>query len=233
MNEIWIEFLYRPLFNALIYIYNNWTEQSMGWAIIILTFLLRLILLPFTIIDERNKAKNAKLYEEIISLQQGYKGDPILMKEEVRKLLKKRHVQPWAKAVVLGIQALVFVLLYQVFVQGTTGEQIARMLYPSINYPAIINTNFYGFNIKASHDYIWSGVVAIWLMMEIYFGMRERKTGVSGGDLAYFIFFPMFVFLFLWALPMVKALYVLTSMIFSAIVHRLLRILFMPKKSST
>ena len=228
--EFWDEYLYRPVFNGLIWMYNNWTEQSLGWAVVYLTLLLRLVLLPFTIIDERNKVRNEALYDEIRDAEKGYKGDAVLMKEEVRKILRKRKVQPWAKAMVLGLQAVMLLLLYQVFTGGTTGERVAKMLYPSVNHPATINTIFYGFDIAEARDYLWSGVVAIWLAMEIYFGIKRRKTDPNGGDLAYFILFPLAVFLALWFLPMVKALFVLTSMIFSAIVHRFIRMVFRPKK---
>ena len=228
--EIWNEYLYRPVFNGLIWIYNNWSDANMGWAVIYLTILLRLALLPFTIIDERNKVRNEVLYDEIKEIQKGYKDDPILMKEEIRKVLKKRKVQPWAKALVLGIQALVLLLLYQVFVQGTTGERMVQTLYASVNFPGTINVNFYGFDISAARDILWSGLVAAWLAAEIYLGLRRRKTGANRGDLAYFILFPLVVFIALWMLPMVKALFVLTSMVFSAIVHRFIRIVFTPKK---
>jgi hypothetical protein len=41
-------------------------------------------------------------------------------------------VYPWAKSIVLGVQGLVFVLLYQVFLRGITGEKIIKILYVGI-----------------------------------------------------------------------------------------------------
>ncbi|MBU0597056.1 YidC/Oxa1 family membrane protein insertase [Patescibacteria group bacterium] len=227
----WHDFLYQPLFNFLIWIYNNWTDENLGWAIVYLTISLRIILLPFTIVYQRDKAKNLVLYEDLKEIEKGYKKDPVLMKEEVRKVLKNRRVSPWAKAIVLGIQALVLVLLYQVFLRGITGEKIMKILYPSVDFPGVINTVFYGFDLGAHHDIIWASVVGLWLMIEIYMGLR-RKSGLIKADLVYFILFPLTVFIVLWWLPMAKALFILTSMVFSALVGPILRIMFSPKKKS-
>lgn len=223
--------LYQPLFNALIWIYNNWTEMNLGWAVVYLTLFLRIALLPFTIIDERDKAKNEALVEDLRRVEKGYKNDPVQRKEEVRKILKKRKVRPWAKATVLGVQLLVLVLLYQVFIAGITGERVARTLYPSVDHPGVINTEFYGFDLGTRHDWAWAGAVALWLMAEVYVGLRKRKTEFTKTDLTYFLLFPAAVFFALWWLPMVKSLFILTSMLFSVIVGGFLGLLFKPRKA--
>lgn len=230
MVEIWQEYLFRPSFNLLIWIYNEWTQQNMGWAVVYMTVLIRLCLLPFSVLEVRNQVKNEELYDEIKVIQSGYNKDPVLMKDEIRRVLQKRKVQPWVKAIILGIQGIMFFLLYQVFVVGATGERLLRNLYPSVKIPGSINPMFLGFDITAPYDYFWSGIVTIWLALEIYLGLRRRKTGVKQGDMAYFVLFPMFVFFFLWFLPMVKALFFLTSMVFSAIVYNLLRVIFRSNK---
>ena len=228
--HIWNTFLYEPLFNLLIWIYNNWTDQSLGWAVVYLTILLRIALLPFTIISERNKMKNEELEAEIVRIDKEFQNDPILKKEEIRRALKNRRVQPWAKSLSLGIQALVFILLYQVFLRGVTGEKILQILYPSVDFPGNINTMFYGFNLAASHDWIASGIVGVWLAADIYITARRNKTKAMRADLIYFVFFPLAVFLFLYILPMVKALFVLTSLVISVIIHGFVRV-FTPAKS--
>lgn len=226
MLEIWNEYLYRPLFNALIWIYNNWADGNMGWAIVYLTLLLRAALLPFTLIGEYTAAKNADLDADIGRLQKELANDPILQKDEIRRALKKRKISPWSKAMTLGIQGLVLVLLYQVFVSGIAGERILQMLYKSVHYPGNINTIFFGFHLEARHDIFWSGLVMIFLMLEIYFGFRKHKDQLNRADLAFFVLFPVAVFITLYVLPMVKALFILVSMLFSMVVHQISVALF-------
>lgn len=230
ISEIWQTFLYQPVFNFLIFIYNNVTVQNFGWAVVLLTAALRILLLPLTVVAEMNKKKNTELEIEVERIIKEYKRDPVLQKQEIRDVMKKRKVYPWAKFVSLGIQGLVFLLLYQVFVHGLSGEKIIKVLYPFIDYPGKINTMFYGFDLTKTHDTLWAGLVAVWLGVEIYFGFRGKHA--RGGDMAYFLFFPLFVFLFLWWLPMVKSLFILSSMLFSFVVHQFIKLAFPEKKET-
>ena len=225
LEVIWNDFLYKPVFNALIWLYNNWTDANLGWAVVYLTIILRLILLPFTIVTERNKLQDENLDEELNKLSKDFRNDPILYKEEMRKTLKKKKVSPWSKVVVLGIQALVLILLYQVFLRGITGDKVIKILYPWINFPGVINTDFYGFSLGAVHDLLWAGVVGLFLLVEIFVIYRKHKD-LTQADLAYFILFPFVSFLVLWILPMVKSLFILTSLVFSVIIHQFSIIVF-------
>jgi|SRR3989338_5938987 len=227
--NLWNDLLYQPLFNFLIWIYNTWTDGNLGWAVVYLTILLRVALLPFTLITERNQIRNESLVDEVRALEKAYAKDPVLKKQEIRRVLKKRRVQPWAKVVTIGVQALVLVLLYQVFLRGITGEKLLKILYPTVDFPGTINTNFYGFDLGATHDWLWAGAVALFLFVEVYIELQKRKRGLGKSDLAYGILFPLFVFFLLWWLPMVKSLFILTSILFSVIIGWFSRGIFRPR----
>jgi membrane protein insertase Oxa1/YidC/SpoIIIJ len=233
--SIWNDFLYQPLFNGLIWIYNNWTDQNLGWAVIYPTVLLRVAMIPLSIVEERNKRKNAQLWDKIKQIDKDFRDDQVAKKDEIRRIVKTQRVYPWAKAVALGLQLLVLVLLYQVFIQGITGDRLFQTLYPWIDYPGKINIIFFGFDIGASHDILWSAFVGAWLMLEIYWEFREKrkvKIYPRKTDLAYIILFPLSATLILWYLPMVKALFILTSMAFSVIIHQFLKPFFKVRNRS-
>lgn len=211
--EIWNNFLYIPLFNSLIWLYNNWGKENLGYAVIILTVALRVVLLPLSVVSERNKFRYRLLDQELAETQKAYKDDRVLLKEQVRGLLKKYKVKPWAKTLVLGIQALVLVLLYQVFIHGITYSKL-NVLYPFVIRPEVINTKFYGFELGL-RDARWAGLVGLVLFLEIYLDQRRRKAKVSRNEQIYAIFFPVMSFLILYALPMVKSVFILTSLAFS------------------
>lgn len=230
MLTIWNDFLYQPVFNFLIWIYNNWTDHNLGWAIVYLTIILRFVLLPFSIISEKNKHKNDEIKQKAEQIAKDYPNDPVMRKEEIRKVLKTRRISPWSKAIVLGVQALVLVLLYQVFLRGITGDKVIKIIYSFIDYPGKINTIFYGFELGKVHDSLWAGIVAWLLFFEIYFDYRKHKVPLQKQDLAYFFLFPAFTFLLLWILPMAKALFVLTSMVFSIIIGQISKLFFRDNK---
>ncbi|HLC69475.1 MAG TPA: YidC/Oxa1 family membrane protein insertase [Patescibacteria group bacterium] len=228
LADLWFTYLYQPLFNALIWIYANIADQNLGWAVIWLTIFLRVILLPFTIISERNAIREAKVEAEVAKIAEAYKHDRVAQKAEIRKLMKKNHVSPWAKVFSLGVQFLVLILLYQVFVRGITGEKVVKILYPMIDFPGAININFYGFNIGKVHDLVWPTITALYLFISIIIENKSDK-GWNRSKASFAIIFPLFTFFALWLLPMVKALFILTSMIFSDII-KLFRMVFFPVK---
>lgn len=226
---IWNDILYRPLFNALIWIYNNWTNNNLGWAVVYLTICLRIILLPLTILAERAKSKNTLLEEDIQKLGKDFHHDHVLKKQEIRKLIKIRRVRPWSRVASLGIQLLVLILLYQVFWHGITGEKLLRTLYIFVDFPGFINSIFYGFDLGAKHDILWAGIVAVVLFVEIYIEFKKAKASVHKKDLFYAILFPLASAYILWILPMVKSLFILTSIFFSIIIHQILKPFFRDK----
>lgn len=207
--------------------------MNFGWAVIILTLLLRIVLLPFTLIDEYNQSRSRALSIDIEHVNRAYQKDAIMRKQEIRRLFNKRRVNPWAKIVVLGVQLLVLILLYQVFLRGITGEKVLQTLYPWVDFPGAINTNFYGFDVGRRYDLLWPGFAAVWLFIEVYFDLRQQKqVGFEKSDLLYLFLFPALVYLALWWLPMVKSLFILTSMAFSLIISQLSRVFFRPKKKT-
>ena len=115
---IWEQYLYLPLFNLLIWLYLNYSFYNLGIAVIVLTVLLRVALLPFTILTERSKIIGQRLKKEIEEIKKDFTNDPVKQKLVIRQFLKKKKIRPWAKAIVLGVQGLVLVLLYRVFIGG-------------------------------------------------------------------------------------------------------------------
>jgi membrane protein insertase Oxa1/YidC/SpoIIIJ len=228
-SMLWFTFFYQPLFNALIWIYSNIADQNLGWAVIWLTVFLRIVLLPLTILSESSDQRRETAEAEAALAIKAYKNDRVAQQEVVRKIMKKYKVSPWAKALSVGVQAVIFLLLYQVFVGGITGDKMMKNLYPSVDFPGRVNVSFYGFDIGHTHDYIWAGIVALYLLGSIVIETRAKKAW-NKSEMYYFIFFPLATFALLWYLPMVKSLFILTTMIFSDVIS-LLRHAFFKKKA--
>jgi membrane protein insertase Oxa1/YidC/SpoIIIJ len=221
---LWYVGFYQPLFNALVWIYTHIAGQNLGWAVVWLTVFMRLVLLPLTLISEKNAEKNKFAEEDALHTVEVYKNDPVVQKEEFRKIMKKHHISPWAKVLSLVLQAVIFVLLYQVFIHGISGEKIMKTLYVSVDYPGTLNTTFYGFQIGKTHNVLWAGVTALYLFGSIIIRHIIQKRWAKS-EVYFIVFFPLFTFIILWFLPMVKSLFILTTMVFSdsiALIHYLL-----------
>ena len=212
LAELWHHLLYTPAYNALMYLYSGPAIQSMGLAVIELTVLLRLAMFPLTYLDERNRAVYERINVDIERIERDYRTDHVLRRERIRELLKEHKVSYWAKAVQLGIQLVVLILLYQVFMGGLrhTG---AEELYSWVPMPGNIDTRFLGFDLTAP-SIAWPVAVGTLLFLQIYSVQRRQEHLIQKSDIAYLLLFPMFSTVALLLLPMVKSLFVLTSMLF-------------------
>jgi len=216
--------LFRPVFNILIYFYNDYTTHNLGAAVIYLTILLRVILLPFSVVSVWKQAFYKKLSKEIEKIKITHKNDPVLQNQEIRGFLKMHRVNTWSKAIVLGVQALTLILLYQVFLGGIRGHKMDQ-LYSWVRNPDFVNTNFWGFDLGA-RSLLWAAAVGVFLYVEISLEQRKKKELLMNSDIIYKYFFPIFCSILLYFLPMVKSLFVLTSLVFSAIVVSGIQLLF-------
>ncbi len=215
LSTIWHDFLYTPLLNVLIWLYNVPAFGNLGVAIIYLTIFIRIILLPFTVVSERSKILYEKLSQKIEKIGHDFKNDQIQKKEMIRKVMREHRVSPWAKVMVLGFQALILVLLYQVFIGGINGK--LGDLYSWVAHPDFINTNFLNYDL-GERSLFWSGLVGIVLFLEIFIDFRSKSSGLAKSEVAYMIFFPAACFFVLWLLPMAKSIFILTSLCFSFLV---------------
>lgn len=223
-HSLWHDYLYTPLLNFLFFLYGGPAGGNLGVAIIELTVILRLFLLPFTIITERNRYKFEKLNSKFEAIERDFKTDAVKRKEKIRELLKEHKVSYWAKVFVLGVQALVLILLYQVFIGGVrlTREEA---LYSWVKVPTEVNKIFLGFDLGQRY-LLWAGIVALVLFMMLYAEQKRREHLVNRSDVMFLIFFPLFTLVILWFLPMVKALFVLSSLIFSIAVTQVRTMMF-------
>ena len=200
MDGAWNTYLVHPLLEALLFLYRTLAFGNLGVAVIELTVLLRLALLPLTVLAERSSARYERLSDDVAAIQAQYKNDPVLANEEIRELLKKRRINPWAKAVVLAVQLVVLFALYQVFTRGALAPDV--------------DPTFLGMRLAERNGW-WALAVGAVLYLEIAHEQRQVEHLLGKRDAIYRYAFPLFSVAVLSLLPMVKALFVLTSMAFS------------------
>ena len=85
---------------------------SWGWAIIILTIIVRLILMPLTFKQFRSAQAMQRIQPKIKELQRKYKTDKRKLQEETMKLYQEYRVNPFASCLPLLLQMPIFISLY-------------------------------------------------------------------------------------------------------------------------
>jgi len=95
-----------------------------GWAIVMLTLVVRLILLPLFVKQYKSARRMQEVAPQMKELQRKYKGNKQKLQEEMMKFYKENDVNPFGSCLPLLLQAPVFIALYytlrsQDFADGT------------------------------------------------------------------------------------------------------------------
>jgi len=86
---------------------------SWGVAIILLTFTIRLVILPLTFSSVKSLQKMQVLQPEIKKLQERYKDDRQRQQQEMMRFYKERQVNPLASCLPLLLQVPFFIALFE------------------------------------------------------------------------------------------------------------------------
>ncbi len=99
------------LFGYLLNFLYTWL-QNYGWAIILFSVILQVVLLPLSIKQQKSLKKSAKIQQEMQKLQVKYKNNPELLNQEVMGLYKKEKVSPFSGCLSSIIQLILFLSVF-------------------------------------------------------------------------------------------------------------------------
>lgn len=159
MNIFSIIFV-NPTTNILVVFYHLLTflhiPFSLGFSIILLTGVIRLILYPFTASQIRSSYKMQKLTPHVASIKEKHKDDKKRQQEEMMKLYKEHGVNPAAGCLPVLIQLPVIWGLYTVLqevVKANGAEAIKKinevLYYPGMKLTHPWDTHFFGLSLSA------------------------------------------------------------------------------------
>ncbi len=113
-----MNFLYEILGTVLSFIYN--IIPNFGWSVIILTIIVRVLLLPLTIKQQKSMTNMQKLQPELEKLQKKYGNDKEKLSEETMKLYQQYNVNPMGGCLPLLIQMPILIAVYGVIQRPIT-----------------------------------------------------------------------------------------------------------------
>jgi YidC/Oxa1 family membrane protein insertase len=102
----------RPLFWLLKYLYK--VVGNYGWAIVILTIIVRVPFIPLLNKSQKSMKKLQQLQPQMAAIKEQYKKDPQRMQKEMMQLYKKHKVNPVGGCLPMLIQLPVFLALYKI-----------------------------------------------------------------------------------------------------------------------
>lgn len=128
--------IYQPILSTLLWLYQI-TGSNLGLAIILLTLLIRVILIPFTLPQLKSAKKMASLKPELDALKKKHGHDAKLFQQKQLELYKTHNINPLAGCLPFIAQFIVLIALYQVFMNALNGNGLGE-----------INSIFYLWDLK-------------------------------------------------------------------------------------
>ena len=164
-----IAWLFTPIFQAL-FITLVWFDQvtgSMVIAIILLTLLVRVLLIPLYRKQIVSQKRMQLLAPELKEIQRRYKGDRVKIQQATSEFYKERGVNPASGCLPLILQLVLLIPMYTVFKDGLQnfdptqmlsifGHPIVTISPPCDPVPVIVNgivqpcidSNFFGIDLS-------------------------------------------------------------------------------------
>jgi len=96
----------------------NWIEKyvgSYGWAIIILTFIIKILLYPLTLKSFKSMKELQKVQPLMKEIQQKYKDDKQKLNQALMKLYQEHKINPMGGCLPMLLQIPILFALYKVF----------------------------------------------------------------------------------------------------------------------
>lgn len=142
---LWSAGFYQPVYNALIYITSILLEHDLGWAIIILTILIRTILLIPSHRALKSQRRVQELQPKLNHIKEKYKDNQEALARETMMLWKENKVNPLSSCLPLLIQFPFLIAIFYV-IQGGLNPDNVHLLYDGLKDFSLtnINTNFLG-----------------------------------------------------------------------------------------
>jgi YidC/Oxa1 family membrane protein insertase len=156
--NLWNQFFVWPIVNVLVALYKlfEWLHipGPLGFAVIALTILIRLLLYPLMAAQMKSAKKMQSLKPHLDALSAKHKADKKALQQAQLDLYKQHGINPAAGCLPLLIQLPVLIALYNVFYQvlqnGNIEKLIAdinQILYVSSLKLASLDLSFLGTNL--------------------------------------------------------------------------------------
>uniref|UniRef100_A0A7C5YX79 Membrane protein insertase YidC n=1 Tax=candidate division CPR3 bacterium TaxID=2268181 RepID=A0A7C5YX79_UNCC3 len=176
---MWNTLFYRPIVNLIFFIYKNFGE-NLGISIIVIVLILRLILLPLTILQTKSMKKIQKLQPK---LRQFQTKSPKDMTMEEASILKDMGIGCAGGCLPTMIQLPFLIAIYQAIRQiAISFSSLKEIMYSNLlNFPEgyMLNTHFLGLDLAKTPSTIgfYTNEIIPYILMCFLVGFTQWLSG--------------------------------------------------------
>ena len=175
MAKLWRGALYQPILNTLFFFVAFIPGHRVGWAILLLTVLIKLILLIPNQKALKSQKALQKIQPQLDALKQLHKDNPQKLAEETMKIWKDHKVNPMGSCLPMLIQFPVLIALFYVVKSGLVVD--SSLLYaPLRNFdPAMANPWFLGLDLTKVSTWILPIGIGVLQYLQIRLSFTNAK----------------------------------------------------------
>jgi YidC/Oxa1 family membrane protein insertase len=188
ITDIWTVAILQPMLNALLWLYNVLGDQF--WlAIIFFTVVIRGLMTPLMLPQQRSAKKMQELQPKLKELQKKYGKDRERMSQEQMKLYREAGVNPMGGCLPMLVQFPIWIGLYQSIIQAL-GYQPLQLLNLSQNiYPFMqsvwaavpLNRFFLGMDLALTPQQLGGLTFALPVLVAFTSWLQTKMTTPAGG----------------------------------------------------
>ena len=220
----------QPLINFFEQILIWFHDLGIGWgmAIVCLTVLIRLLLLPLTLKQFKSMQSMARLQPEIKKLQDKYKNDKERLNQEMMRFYRENKVNPFASCLPMVAQLPVFLSLFYML-----RTDLRHDICPEVNPAGTPNPVPCGDGGEAQFLFIPDltnrayGYVLV-ILIVLYVGSQLASTLLMSTTTdrtqrMIFLALPFFFVLFVWQFPAGLLVYWITTNLWTIVQQAIVR----------
>lgn len=223
--------LYQPIYNGLVFFIDIIPGGEVGLAVIAITLVVKLLLLPLSIKAVRTQEVMKQVKPKIDEIKEEYSDDKEEQAVKMMEAYDEYDVNPFTGMFTILIQFPIIIALYYVFYNGGLPEISADIVYQFIAIPDTVDMYFFGRSLAESSIVIaaiagLSQFLQTWVSDKLSTDKEDKEPKANpsfieefkeniGGKFMYIL--PGVVFAISYTLPAVVAVYWATSNFFQVL----------------
>ena len=146
MSFLFNTFIYQPIYNFLIFVYNVVPFHDFGIAIIIVTVVIKALLISLSRKQIESQKKMQEIQPKIKEIQEKHKNDKEKQSRALMEFYKENKVNPFSGCLPLIVQLIILIAIYRVLYNVSQNNLLVDggELYSFVQNPGQINRIFVG-----------------------------------------------------------------------------------------
>lgn len=191
-------FIYQPILDVLIFIYQNLSFGDLGVSVVLLTLFIRIVLFPLFWKSSKDQVIMKRIQPEISEIQKDKKATPQEKGERLMAVYKKNKLNPFSSIIILIVQLPIFFALFKIFT-----DEISGGTFDTTSFLGLID-------LQANGGFLALIAAALqYIQVKLSIGKQATPKEQGKPDIQKFMLYatPVITILVLWNLPRALSLY--------------------------